>query len=155
MRGRAARGPDPRRRGIGGVEVEDRPPGDAELLGQLRLRRGEVRDDDADVVVGRQRSDASREQVAAVDDEDVAGDEAGGRAGQELHGADDLGGVSPADPWVCAPARRRGARGSAAIGAVIGVSMTPGATALTRMPSSTQWRARLPVSVTSPALADP
>ena len=35
------------------VEMEDRPPGDAELLGQLYPRRGDVRDDDADVVVRR------------------------------------------------------------------------------------------------------
>ena len=40
------------------VEAEDRSPGDADVLGELRLRRGEVGDDDADVVVRRQGSGA-------------------------------------------------------------------------------------------------
>ena len=37
------------------VEVEDRPPPDAELPAQLDLGRSQVRHDDADVVVRRQR----------------------------------------------------------------------------------------------------
>ena len=40
------------------------------------------------------------------------------------------------------------------MGAVIGVSITPGATALTRMPRETHCLARLPVRAASPALAD-
>ncbi len=45
--------------------------------------------------------------------------------------------------------------GNAAIGAVIGVSITPGAIALTRTPSGAQVFARFVVSVTIPAFAEP
>jgi len=45
---------------LDGVEVHDRSPGDAELVGESGLRLGQVGDDDADVVERGQRAGAHR-----------------------------------------------------------------------------------------------
>ena len=60
--------------------------------------------------------------------------------------------MRPIGVWAISGSR---SAGKSSIGAVMGVSMTPGATAFTRMPSPTHCLARLCVSVTRPALADP
>ena len=51
--------------------------------------------------------------------------------------------------WACLTS------GAKSIGAVIGVSMTPGTTALTRIPSAAHCADRLRVSDSTPALAAP
>ena len=71
---------------------------------------------------------------AAVGEENRSGHVAGGVRGEEQRRADHLLGARPALQHALVRVRRRTTRRSALIGAVSGVSTTPGAIALTRTP---------------------